>query len=126
MIKRQKEKTKNEQLTEAILHGIREVKGKDIVMMDMRKLHNASFDYFVICHGTSNTQVEAIADSVLGEVKKHMGISAFHREGYENAEWILLDYSDVVVHVFLDRTREFYQLESLWADAEVTRFENED
>jgi len=83
-------------------------------------LPNTITDYFIICHGTSRAQVEAIAESVQSEVKKAIGINAWHKEGYDNAEWILIDYFDVVVHIFIEEARNFYKLEKLWADAERT------
>lgn len=105
-------------LTGAIIEGSLEKKGHDIVTLDLSKIENAVCSTFVICHGTSNTQVEAIADSVLDVVKKNTGQSPWHKEGYQNSDWILLDYVDVVVHVFNQETRKFYNLEGLWADAE--------
>lgn len=108
-------------LADIIIHGIQEKKGQDIILMDLRNIHNAMSDYFIICHGTSKTQVEAIADAVALEVKKAIGENPIHKEGSENAEWILMDYFDVVVHIFEDSRRDFYNLEGLWADAEITK-----
>ena len=105
-------------LTGAIIDGIREKKGYDIVILDLSKIENAVCSTFVICHGTSDTQVGAIADSIFDIVKKNTGQSPWHKEGYQNSDWILLDYVDVVVHVFNLDTRKFYNLEGLWADAE--------
>jgi len=89
----------------------------------LKNIPNAVSRYFVICHGTSRTQVEAIADSVENLVRKANGSKPWHKEGYENAEWILLDYVDVVVHIFQDQTRSFYKLEELWADAVISRYD---
>jgi ribosome-associated protein len=114
------EKTKNETkglITNAI-EGMREKKGHDIVLLDLSGIENAVCNSFVICHGTSKKQVEAIADSVYETVKKNTGQYPWHKEGYQNADWILLDYVDVVVHIFAHETRKFYNLEALWADAE--------
>jgi ribosome-associated protein len=108
-------------LAEVIIHGIQEKKGIDIILMDLRNIHNAMCDYFIVCHGSSKTQVEAIADSVAMEVKKAVGENPFHKEGFENAEWILMDYFDVVVHIFEESRRDFYNLEGLWADAAITK-----
>jgi len=108
-------------LADVIIHGIQEKKGIDIILMDLRNIHNAMCDYFIICHGSSKTQVEAIADSVAMEVKKAVGENPVHKEGFENAEWILMDYFDVVVHIFEESRREFYNLERLWADAVITK-----
>ena len=111
-------------LVESIIKGIEEKKGKNIQVFDLRSNDNAVCDYFVICNADSKTQVEAIAYSVEHEVKVATGESPWHGEGYGNAEWILVDYVDVVVHVFQTQVREFYRLESLWADAKITRIES--
>jgi ribosome-associated protein len=107
---------KNELLNN-VIKGIQELKGKDITVLDLTKIDNAVCKYFVICSGDSTTQVQSIADSIEEEVKKTLKIRPWHKEGYENREWILIDYSDVVAHVFLPDTREFYELEHLWSDA---------
>ena len=110
----------SDQLADIVIHGMQERKANDIVKLNLGPLQNSITDYFIICHGTSRTQVEAIADSVEAEVKKTTGQNPWHREGFENCEWVLLDYYDVVVHIFQPETRNFYQLERLWADAERT------
>ena len=107
----------SEQLTQHVINGIQERKGLEITKLDMRSLGNSICDFFVICHGTSNRQVEAIAEAVEEEVRKQTGEKPVHREGYANAEWILLDFVDVIVHVFQKQAREHYALEDLWADA---------
>ncbi len=107
-------------LAETVIKGIQEKKGKEIVLLDLRKIENAICDYFIICHGDSSTQVSAIANSVDKEVKKDTGEDPWHSEGYENSEWVLIDYVDVVVHVFQKQIRDFYKLEKLWGDAEIT------
>ena len=112
-----KKKNESKKLTEAIVHGMLERKAKDIVLLDMTGIENAFCEYFVICHGDSNTQVDAIADSVVEEVRKAVGEKPWSKEGYENAEWILLDYGNVVAHIFQPTQREFYRIEELWADA---------
>lgn len=112
-------------LVEIIINGIQEKKGKDIVSINLKSIDNAVCDYFVICHGDSTRQVDAIANSIEEEVKKIISENVWHKEGYENAEWILLDYIDVIVHVFQEQTREFYNLEGLWADAEIRKLELE-
>lgn len=104
-------------LADVIIQGIREKKGIDIVKMNLSGIPNSITDFFVICHGNSRSQVEAIADSVLFETKKAVGALPSHREGFENCEWVLLDYFDVVVHIFQPEARAYYQLEKLWADA---------
>jgi len=107
----------SEQLTQHVIDGILERKGLEITKMDMRSLGNSICDFFIICHGTSNRQVEAIAESVEEQVRKQTGEKPVHREGYASAEWILLDFVDVIVHVFQKPVREHYALEELWADA---------
>jgi ribosome-associated protein len=114
---------KETKLLDAIIHGIEEKKGTDIVILDLDNIPNSICSHFVICTGTSSTQVEAVADSVTEEVQKALKIKPWHVEGYENKQWILIDYIDVVVHVFQPDVREFYAIEDLWADAVLTRVE---
>ncbi len=114
----------SDELVSHIVEGIRDKKGHDIVTLNLMKLDNAVCDYFVICHGNSDIQVEAIADSVEDYVKKKTNAKPINVEGVDNAEWILLDYFDVVVHVFLKSKRPFYQLEEVWADATATSLED--
>lgn len=116
-------KEESEMLAEIVIKGMQEKKAKDIIFLDLRGLHHAVSDFFVICHGDSNTQVGAIAGSVEAEIKKATGENPWHREGFENAEWILLDYVNVVVHVFQKPQRDFFRLESLWADAKSGKAE---
>ena len=110
-------------LAEAAIRGIQEIKGHDILSIDLREIQNSVSDFFIICHGTSNVQVESIARSVEKTILKEMNELPIHKEGKENAEWILLDYFNVVVHVFDREAREFYNLEKLWADADVKQIE---
>ena len=119
-----KSKLRDESLELALsaIKGIQEKKGQNILCLDLSKIENAVTKYFIICDAQSNTQVEAIADSVEQYVKKDLGQRAYKSEGWENALWILIDYIDVVVHVFEQETRHFYNLESLWADAEEVKF----
>ena len=114
-----------ETLLEEILEGIKRLKGKEIAIIDLNTIHHTECGYFVICHGTSNTQVNAIALSVEDKVKVETGTNAWHKDGYKNSIWILLDYGDVMVHVFQKQAREFYNLEGLWADAKIKRLEDE-
>lgn len=107
-------------LLQAVVSALQDKKGKDIVSLDLRKTHSSVTDYFVICHGTSKTQVDALANEVLEKALVAANSKPYNKEGFENAEWILIDFVDVVVHVFLEQTRKFYQLEKLWADAERT------
>ncbi|MFH1121402.1 MAG: ribosome silencing factor [Bacteroidota bacterium] len=117
-----KAKSASEMLASIVVEGIFEKLGEEVVQIDLRVIKNAVADFFVICHGKSRAQVEAIADSVQMEVKKAVGINVWKKEGFENAEWVLLDYVDVVVHIFQENNRRFYKLEELWADAEIKRF----
>jgi len=103
----------SELLADVIINGIQEKKGNDILCLDLREIPNAVTDFFVICHGDSDRQVEAIADSVIDITGEELDDSPWHKEGFENKEWILLDYVTVVVHIFHKNVREFYNLESL-------------
>ncbi len=116
MVKHKKSETSG-MLADIIVKGMQEKLGMDIVKLNLSGIPNSITDYFIICHGSSRSQVDAIADSVQAEVKKAVGLNPSHKEGFENCEWILLDYFDVVVHVFQAEYRSFYQLEKLWADA---------
>ena len=100
-----------------------EKKGQEVAILDLRKVKNAIADFFVICSGTSDTQVDAIADSVEHEVYKAVEENPWHKEGKTNREWILIDYVDVVAHVFNKDRRKYYDLEELWGDAEFTILE---
>lgn len=113
----------SEQLVESVVNGMLEKKAKDIIVLDMRKIENAFCLYFVVCHGDSNVHVDAIVDSVDETVKKEIDEKAWSKEGRENAEWVLMDYGDVVVHVFQKNVREFYRIEELWADTAISRIE---
>jgi ribosome-associated protein len=106
-----------ELLLGSVVKGIFEKKGLDVLKIDLRKLENRIADFFVICHGTSITQVDSICDSVEDHVRKESGEKPWHVEGLDNCFWVLLDYGNVVVHIFLEEYRNFYSLESLWADA---------
>ena len=114
-----------EQMRDFVVRGMQEKKGQDIVVMDLRNVKNAITDYFVICSGGSDTQIDAIAGSIEEEILKVCRVFPTNREGKLNREWILLDYMDVVVHVFKKDRRTFYDLEQLWGDAEMTWVDNE-
>ena len=109
-----------DQLITQIIKGIEEVKGQDIEILDLRDTENTVCDYFIICSGNSNTQVNAITGSVQKLVSKELKDKPWHVEGQNNSEWILMDYVNVVVHVFQNHVREFYDIESLWGDAKIT------
>ncbi len=109
-----------DQLIAKIIEGIEDVKGQNIDILDLRDIENTVCDYFIICNGTSNTQVAAIVNSVQKVVSKSLQEKPWHVEGMENQEWVLMDYINVVVHVFQKQIREFYDIESLWGDAKIT------
>ena len=111
-------------LLTSIIKGIEEVKGNDIDILDLRAIVTAVCDYFVICNGTSNTQVNAIVNSVQKIVYKELKDKPWHVEGTDNAEWVLMDYVSIVVHVFQKEIREYYNIEGLWGDAKITSLEN--
>ncbi|MEE4214045.1 MAG: ribosome silencing factor [Bacteroidales bacterium] len=106
-------------LIDNIVKGIFEKKGERVVKLDFRSMENSICDYFIICHGNSVTQVDSISESVELQVKKNSGEYPHHREGLDNCLWVLLDYGDVVVHIFQEEYRDFYNLEALWADAGI-------
>lgn len=106
-------------LLESITRGIFEKRGLDVIKIDLRKIETRISDYFVICHGTSATQVDAICESVEDTVRISAGEKPLHVEGLENCFWVLLDYGNVLVHIFLEEYRSFYSLETLWADGSI-------
>lgn len=103
-----------------VLKAMDEVKGNDIQILDLREIENTVCDYFVIATGTSNTHVNALAGAVQKQVGKQCQEKPWHVEGEQNSEWVLIDYVNVVVHVFQQKTREFYNIEGLWGDAKIT------
>lgn len=111
------------ELMDVIVDSIQDVKGKRIVRLDLRRLHDAPTDVFFVCEGDSTTQVKAIADRISYRVKTDLDILPNHMEGAKESRWICLDYFDVVIHIFHKEARAFYALEELWSDAEITEFE---
>ena len=111
-------------LSEMAIHGMQEKKGNEIVRLDLRNIFSSVSDYFVICHADSSTQVKAIADSVEDEIFKATKQMPWRKEGLEYGEWIVLDYIDVVVHIFRTDKREFYGVEDLWGDAEIKYYKS--
>tara|TARA_B100000927_G_scaffold80229_1_gene64231 strand:- start:40875 stop:41246 length:372 start_codon:yes stop_codon:yes gene_type:complete len=107
-------------LIDEIIKGIENVKGEEIQVMDLNNIENTPCKYFIICSGNSNTQVMAIVNSIIKKVSKKIQEKPLHTEGLEAAEWVLIDYINVVVHVFQRKTREFYNIEELWGDAKST------
>jgi ribosome-associated protein len=114
----------DEQLLAPILEGIQKVKGKNIVVLDLSEIPQSVARNFVICTGDSHVQVSAIADAIDEEVGKKVGESPWHKEGLQNRQWVILDYIDVVVHIFHKDWRDFYNLEGLWGDAKFQHIED--
>lgn len=113
----------SEKLSDVIIEGMKEKKAVDILVMDLREVKNAIADFFILCTGSSDTQIDAIADSIEELAYKRASQKVWHREGRENKEWILLDFVDVVANIFKKSTREFYALEQLWGDAKLIAVE---
>ncbi len=113
----------NESFHELIIDSIQDIKGKNIVKLDLRHLEEAPSDYFIICEGDSNTQVKAISDNISKRIKDEAGLLPSHAEGGRNALWVCLDYFSTVVHVFYRETRSYYELEELWSDAHFTEYQ---
>jgi len=118
MTKTQTEKDSESRIN-AVIEGIDRKKGLDIIKIDLTKINHSECNYFIICHGNSTTHVDAIARSVEDTVEEMIGERAWHKDGYKNSLWILLDYADIMVHVFQHDTRNFYDLENLWADGVI-------
>jgi len=114
----------SEILSEVIVKGMQEKKATDIVVIDLRNISNAVADFFIVCSGNSDKQLDAISDSVDEEVFKTLKENPWHVEGKNNKEWMLLDYSDVVAHIFRKDRRQFYALEKLWGDADIKEIDN--
>ena len=124
MAKRIQKKYTTEELKSVIIEAVEEKKGSDITLINFKEIHSSIFDCFIVCNGLSRPQMEAITDSVIFSVKEKFGILPKHTEGLQNAEWILIDYFDVIVHIFNQEAREFYRLENLWADADIKTIKN--
>lgn len=116
---------KTTEIKAAILEGIKKIKGKDITIIDLNTIHYTECGYFIICHGNSSTQVNSIGQSVEKTVEEETNEKPWHVEGYQNSTWILLDFGEVVVHIFHENTRKFYNLEELWADAKTIKIDSE-
>ncbi|MBK9015313.1 MAG: ribosome silencing factor [Saprospiraceae bacterium] len=113
-----------EELNDIIIDSIQDIKGKNIVKLDLRKLDDAPTDFFIICEGDSTTQVKAIAGNIHKRLKDELGQAPYHMEGVQTARWICIDCFNTVVHVFYREAREFYDIENLWSDAKFTEYEN--
>jgi ribosome-associated protein len=114
--------TKNSKILKSIIRAIQDKKGEGIVSLDLRKIHEAVADFFVICQASSTTQVKAIADAIEVEVKAELDENPYRHEGQQSAQWILIDYVNVVVHIMQPETRKFYRLEEMWSDAPMTEY----
>ena len=121
---KKKNSLKIKSLVDVIVKGMQEKKAENVTVVDLRNIDNAVCDFFVISNANSNTQVNAIADSVQKETLETLGDKAWQKEGSETAEWILMDYVNVVAHIFQTPIREFYGLEDLWGDAEITKIKS--
>ncbi len=114
------------ELVALIVDSIQDIKGKNLITLDLSKIEDAPADYFIICSGESSTQIRAISQNVSRRIKNELGLSPSHTEGTNDARWCLVDYFDIVVHVFYPETRDYYDLEDLWSDAIVTSYEDVD
>ncbi len=113
-----------EELCNLIVDSIQDVKGKNVIKLDLRKLEASPSDFFIVCEGDSSTQVKAISGKVHKKVKDELGLLPNHTEGKDNGQWVLVDYFNVIVHIFYPESRKFYELEDLWSDAEITEYQN--
>ncbi|VBB48131.1 Ribosomal silencing factor RsfS [uncultured Paludibacter sp.] len=116
-----KKSVENEEIVKNIIEGIQEKKGKEIVVVDLNKLSDAPCSYFVICQGDSSTQVNAVAISIKDYVNEKIKVKPYATDGFENCQWIAMDYGQIIVHIFQRPFREFYDLEHLWEDADLKR-----
>lgn len=115
---------KNSKIFKTIIKAIEDKKGEDIVCLDLRKIHEAVADFFIVCTATSSPQCKAIADNIDDEVSKVCGERPYKQEGYQSQQWILIDYVNIVIHVMQPATRSFYKLEDMWSDAEISKIES--
>jgi len=117
--------TKSSKILKTIIKAIQDKKGERLVLLDLRKIPEAVADFFLVCEATTNVQVRAIAHGVEDEVKKVIGETPYRHEGHQSMQWVLIDYVNIVVHVFQPEQRKFYRLEEMWSDAEATEYEDE-
>jgi ribosome-associated protein len=115
--------TRNSKIIKTIIAAIQEKKGENIISLDLRKINEAVADFFIICEGSSQPQVRAIAENVEARVREKCEEDPYHHEGYHNLQWVLIDYVNVVVHVMLPENRKFYKLEEMWSDAATENHE---
>lgn len=114
----------SDSLCDLIIDAIQDIKGKNIVRLDLKSLDESPADYFVICEGESHTQVKGISDNIYKRLRDEMDLRPYKTEGEQHANWILVDYFDIVIHIFYKETRGYYDLEDLWSDAKITEYEN--
>ena len=117
--------TKSSKILKTIIKAIQDKKGERLVLLDLRKIPEAVADFFIVCEATTNVQVRAIAHNIEDEVKKEVGEIPYRHEGHQNMQWVLIDYVNIVVHVFQPEQRKFYRLEEMWSDAEATEYADE-
>ena len=115
--------TQRSKIIKTIISAINEKKGENVVSLDLRKINEAVADFFIICEAGNQRQIKAIAENIEEQVRKNCGENPYHHEGYQNLQWVLVDYVNVVVHVMLAETRKFYKLEEMWSDAAVQNHE---
>ena len=123
-IKLQEQTLSVEAMNDLIIDSIQDIKGKNIVKLDLRHLDDAPTDFFIICEGDSNTQIKAISENVSFRLKREGNTYPNHVEGAQGSVWVCMDYFDTIVHIFHPEKRHFYQLEALWSDATVTEYES--
>ena len=121
LTKRSKETklSKNSKLYKTVIKAIQDKKGENIVVLDLRKIPEAVADFFIICEGTSTPQIRAIASEIEDKVKEASGEGVFHKEGFQNLQWVLMDYVNIVIHIMMPEPRAFYSLEEMWSDATI-------
>jgi len=117
--------TRNSKIIKTIIQAIREKKGENIISLDLRKVNEAIADFFIVCEATNQPQVRAIAEYVQQEVKIKCSENPYHHEGFQKLSWVLIDYVNVVVHVMLTDTRNFYKMEEMWSDASIAKHEKD-
>ncbi len=111
-------------LTEIAIKGIQDKKGKDITTISLKEIEGSLFDYYIVCTGNSPSHIDSITDAIEQEIKQSVGFKPKRIEGLQNCQWVLLDYFDVIIHVMLEETRDFYKIEQMWKDAPQTHLEN--
>lgn len=121
--KRSARLTRNSKLFKTIINAIRDKKGENIVSLDLRKVEEAVADFFIVCEATSTVQIKAIADAIQNEVKDKCEENPYRHEGYQALQWVLIDYVNIVVHIFQPETRKFYKLEEMWSDGDMVEHE---